>query len=287
MLANPVYAGIQEVKPYKNLPGGLFPANHEAIVDMNTWQAVQKKLARPERPKTTLSSDMPLRGVLRCHCGLFLSGSPCIKPDGKTYFYYKCDTSSHNHISAVKLHSQLEQVFGYLSLTENQVKQIKAKSEALLEQKMKDQGKQLFQTRHNLEKIDAQLHSVEEKFINNQISSDAYNRWHSDLTCKRIEATNTIEKLTRSGQQTHLILKNELQRLTDLRFIWQSAGTTQKQELIRHLFDNRLYYQKDMYRTSYLMPAFSHNVLILKEKRLLDVDASNAKTGENPVRLSY
>ena len=156
----------------------------------------------------------------------------------------------------------------------------------LLEQKMKDHGKQVFQTRHNLEKIDAQLHSVEEKFINNQISSDAYSRWHSNLTCKRIEAKNTIEKLSRVGQQTRTLLKTELQKLTDMNYVWLNANTAQKQELIQMLFDNRLYYQNKAYRTSYLMPAFSHNLLILKEKRLLYIDASDAKTGENPVMWS-
>ncbi len=287
VLANPVYAGMQQVKAYKNLPGGMFPANHEAIIDMVTWQATQKKLTKPERPKTTLSHDMPLRGVLKCHCGLLFSGSPCIKPNGKVYFYYKCDTSSHNHISAIKLHTQLEQVFGYLSLPNHLVNSIREKSENLLEQRMKEQGKQLLQARHNLEKINAQLHSVEEKFINNQMSADAYSRWHTDLTCKRLEANNTIEKISRAGQQTRMLLKTELQKLRDMKYVWQNADTLQKQELIRMLFDSRLYYQNHTYRTSYIMPVFTHNLLMLKEKRLLEVDAFDAKTGENPVRLSY
>ena len=53
------------------------------------------------------------------------------------------------------------------------------------------------------------------------------------------------------------------------------------------LFDSRLYYQNHTYRTPYIMPVFTHNLLILKEKRLLYVDASDAKTGENPVRLTH
>ena len=97
---------------------------------------------------------------------------------------------------------------------------------------MKDQGKQLLQACHNLEKINMQLHSVEEKLINNRIRADAYSRWYTDFTCKRPEAKDTVEKLLPTGQQTRILLKTELQKLTGLNYVWQGAGTLQKQELV-------------------------------------------------------
>jgi hypothetical protein len=39
------------------------------------------------------------------------------------------------------------------------------------------------------------------------------------------------------------------------------------------VFDNSLYYQEGIYRTPYLMQVFTHNEVILKEKRLLLIDA--------------
>jgi hypothetical protein len=44
------------------------------------------------------------------------------------------------------------------------------------------------------------------------------------------------------------------------------------------VFDSRLYYQNDLYRTTYLMEIFHHNLLILKDKKLLELDG-NKKTG--------
>jgi hypothetical protein len=36
VLSNPVYTALLKVDAYKNYPGGLFPANHEPIVDITT-----------------------------------------------------------------------------------------------------------------------------------------------------------------------------------------------------------------------------------------------------------
>ncbi len=36
VLANPVYAGLVRVEAFKDLPGGLSPAIHEAIIDKTT-----------------------------------------------------------------------------------------------------------------------------------------------------------------------------------------------------------------------------------------------------------
>jgi site-specific DNA recombinase len=51
VLTNPVYAGMLNVQAYKEYPGGLFPAIHEAIIDMTTWQIVQSKMKKPEKNK--------------------------------------------------------------------------------------------------------------------------------------------------------------------------------------------------------------------------------------------
>lgn len=60
--------------------------------------------------------------------------------------------------------------------------------------------------------------------------------------------------------------------------MYETATITQKQELVRLEFDNRLYYKSDLYRTPYIMELFSHNLLKMNEQRLLEMD-ENEKTG--------
>jgi hypothetical protein len=67
-------------------------------------------------------------------------------------------------------------------------------------------------------------------------------------------------------------LLNNLDTLTDLRFLYNKCNTLQKQQLVNAVFDQNLFYYECIYRTPTLLPVFQHNLLILKEKRLLEMD---------------
>jgi DNA invertase Pin-like site-specific DNA recombinase len=60
ILSLPIYSGQQTVKSFKDMPGGLFPAKHEAIVDMFTWQQVQINIKGEPRTRVSVSDEMPL-----------------------------------------------------------------------------------------------------------------------------------------------------------------------------------------------------------------------------------
>ena len=59
---------------------------------------------------------MPLRGVLKCHCGEFLTGAASRGAGGSYYFYYKRKKSGHNNNSATKAHEQFEFAMQQLSI---------------------------------------------------------------------------------------------------------------------------------------------------------------------------
>ena len=125
VLANPVYAGLVRVEAFKDLPGGLFPAIHEAIIDKTTWQMVQSKMKKEEKVKVTVDDDIPLRGVLKCHCGAPLTGAPSRGKSGKYFYYYKCKHSKHNNISAIKAHEQFLNACDLMSISETNIKGIR------------------------------------------------------------------------------------------------------------------------------------------------------------------
>lgn len=265
--------GQQLVKHWKDMPGGLFPANIPAIIDMQTWLQVQHKLKSPTKPGISMRDDVPLRGVLHCHCGRLLTGAPSINKIGKPYYYYKCNTTSkHNNISAIKAHSQLQQVLQYMSIPGYIISAIKETSEKEMDLRMKNNKKELLQVRTQLSQCEEDLLSLEEKWIKNQLSFETYNRWYADSVNKRTYLKTQIENLSRSEEQLYTLLQDNLYSLTDMQFIYNSSSTEDKQELLRKVFDNRLYYKEKIYRTPYMMEIFHHNTLILKQKQLLELD---------------
>lgn len=269
VLANPVYAGLLKVEAYKEYPGGLFPAIHEPIVDISSWQMVQSKMKKPEKTRAIIDDEIPLRGILKCHCGNPLSGAPSRGKSGKYFYYYKCRFSKHNNISAIKAHSQLLDAFEMMSLSGSKVREIRDGSKTAVEIEMKANKRKIFDKRHELEDVQEKLFSVEEKWIKNEITKDTYERWYSTYNHTILNLKGAIERLGENQSRAFAILEKNLDLLADMKFVYKQAGTIQKRELVRMVFDNNLYYQDGIYRTPTMMEMFSHNSLLMKEKGCL------------------
>ncbi|HEY4287795.1 MAG TPA: recombinase family protein [Puia sp.] len=251
ILACPIYSSQQYVKAYKDQVGGLFPLkDQEPIIDLLTWTQVQEKMKKKVKVHVRLTDDLPLRGVLHCHCGKLLTGAPSRGKSGKYWYYYKCNmTSKHNNFSAIDAHNQLLEEFKYLSMPQKMIKSIILKSEYALETRTKDKANQLSKRQSELEKLATELHSLERKWIAEQINFETYNRWHNDLTKQRNYLSAQIDQLNKNTSDICDLLVKNIGGLTDMRNIYHTCDTRQKQELIRTVFDNSLYFEDRIYRT--------------------------------------
>ncbi len=272
LLQNPIYSGQQYVKPFKDHPGGLYPLNNVAIIDMYTWQLVQRKFKQPST-HCSITDSFPLRGVINCHCGRQLTAAHSTGKLGKKYPYYKCNTtSSHNNINANFAHHQIDGIMEHLSLPDYMIEAIVDESDNLMNIHLVENKKELQRNKLLLEKAETDLFNLEKKWIADQCSFETYNRWYNDLTQQRVYLKSAIEKNSRDDNELHFLLKENIYALSDMLFVYQNASTLEKQELIKLVFDNRLYYKNKIYRTPHIMQIFEHNTLILKQKQLLELD---------------
>lgn len=273
ILTNPIYISQQLVKPYKEMPGGLFPSKNEAIIDIITWNRVQNKLKEKRKKGISITNEIPLKGVLHCHCGRLLTGAPSRGRLGNYYYYYKCNTASqHNNISAIKAHKQLDEVLKHMSLPKYILDAIKEESEKQLSLQQKEGKKELQRTKYELEQADQDAYNLEKKWIRNELSFDTYNRWRNDLYSKKTYLQARIETISKCDDELYRLLEENLDQLTDMNFIYSNATIDQKQDLLKKVFDNSLYYSEEIYRTPSLFKMFTHNELILREKKLLFVE---------------
>lgn len=137
---------------------------------------------------------------------------------------------------------------------------------------LKENKKQLVKEKALLDQAQTKLISLEEKWIANQVQFETYNRWFSDLTQQISFSKANIEQLSRDENEVMLLLDENLEKLGDMEYLFNITDTPGKQEMIRMVFDNKLYYRDNIYRTPYLMDIFHHNLLILKQKKLLELD---------------
>ena len=260
ILKNPVYIGLIHVRAYKDSPDEWVEGIHQPIVDKVSFYEVQNRFNKP-RQHVQIADDLPLRGVLKCHCGLSLTGAPSRGKSGKYFFYYKCKKSGHNNISAIKAHEQLDAILDGLSIPEKTISAIKKTSKKYTEEKLRDNKQLLGAKTSEYNDVDRKLKSVEEKWINNQIAHETYSRWYTELNKQKQALKVQVDMLAAKEQDIFQRYENEFQRLKSLKEIYHSASTIKKQELIKVVFDSRLYYKNSTYRTPYLLNLFSTNLL--------------------------
>ncbi|SFQ77826.1 recombinase family protein [Flavobacterium akiainvivens] len=269
VLVNPVYAGLVRVEPFKDLPGGLFPAVHEPIVDKATWQMVQSKMKKVDKVKVVVDDEIPLRGVVKCHCGVPLTGAPSRGKSGKYFYYYKCKHSKHNNISAIKAHEQFLNACNLMSIPEKKIKEIRNGCYASIEEEMKNNRKKAVEKKRELEEVKQRLHAVEEKWFKDEINKDTYDRWYSTYSDHILSLTAAVERLNINPDKAFELLDNNLGMLSDVRYIYDKATTLQKREFVNKVFDGNLYYQEGIYRTPTMLDLLSHNASKMEEKGYL------------------
>ncbi len=283
VLKNPVYAGLLKVAAYKEYAGGLFDGIHEPIIDKTTWMMVQEKMKRPEKTRTIIDDEIPLRGVLKCHCGTPLSGAPSRGKSGKYFYYYKCKHSKHNNISAIKSHNQFLEVCELMSLPAPKVKRIRTESRNSVDKEMENNRKKAIEKKRQLQEVEEKLFSVEEKWISNDINKDTYNRWHLIYNNEISNLKGAVERLGNDQSRAFSILEDRLELLTDMKHVYSRADTLQKREFVNMVFDSNLYYENGIYRTPTMLGLLSHNHLKMKEKGLLIYEKKEGLPDEDPL----
>lgn len=282
ILSNCVYSGLIHVKGYRDEPERLVQGLHTGIIDQTTWREVQYRLGNIKRPRQIMNDEAPLRGVLLCGCcGNYLTGA---KSRGKTkwYWYYKCNHHSGNNHSAEKLHAQLWEVFDGFSLSPKYANYLITKARSEMESHLQEQTVELKTKKSELKKQQDALNSLEEKFILNQINHETYNKWHSTYTHNIYILNQDMAGLQSDHSGIMELFETELPKLTDLNYCFNKANLVQKQMLIRLVFDSKLSYAKDRYRTPYILPIFEPNYLSIKENSPLIFDQQAEKPGKIP-----
>jgi DNA invertase Pin-like site-specific DNA recombinase len=267
ILTNGIYTGYLNVKPVRDLPGGVVDGAWDPIIDRPTWHMVQEKM-KGGNPKLIVDDQLPLRGILKCHCGKTMTGAPSRGKSGKLFNYYKC-VKPHNNLSANKAHQQLAEVLSHLSLPHNMVAAITRWAESTMEARLMENRKMIEAKKRDLQNLEKQINSLEEKYIADKIQHDTYYRWHTEFTQKKVDIRYQVDQLSADQNEAFLLMRAELPKLTDMKYVWEKAGTLHKQSLVKTVFDSQLYYREGVYRTPYIMPIFHRNTLILKEKNLL------------------
>lgn len=270
MLSSCVYAGMIDVPPYRNEPARRVKGLHEAIVGMDLWLQVQRRLLPSSKIRTKDNDIVPLRAEVRCHCGRPLTAGRS-KGKSRYYWYYKCNSHPQTNIPAVHLHHQFDDLLGYLSLAPHHVEYMCTRVHTIFKERLEALQAENKQIRAEIQRIHTLLDSIEEKFIADQISSDTYRKLDARYRAQLIDLHNRLTDDTATQNTLVHTFEQQLPRLTNIRSLYHHAPLSDKKLLIRSVFNSGLSYYEGIYRTPSLHPVFRHNEQIMRQKGLLEI----------------
>lgn len=99
-----------------------------------------------------------------------------------------------------------------------------------------------------------------------------------DIIIKKSEALISIEQLSSPIEKIISNVNNGLSKLSNLSYLYNISTTQAKQAFVNVVFDNKLYYENDIYRTPDILPLFYSKALILKQKNLLVIEKVFSKS---------
>lgn len=271
ILNNCVYAGLIYVPAYKKEASKYVKGIHEPIIHEHDWWSVQRRLGNV-RQKVVLNEDVPLRGILKCHCHKYLTAGNSKSHTGKFYWYYKCNAHPKINLSANKIHSQFSEILHHLSLGDLHINYFHEEAKEEMKLQLQDRDKKIADLKKELNTTVQNIDRLEEKFITGYLAPETYKKWYSKYASAESATRYQLKEYETNAEQKWKLFYDQLPRLGNIEGLYHHADLSQKQSLMRQLFNSEFSYVDGVYRTQYLLPLLSHNTLILKQKGLLLIE---------------
>jgi DNA invertase Pin-like site-specific DNA recombinase len=273
LLKNPVYAGLIKVSAYYDDPEQLVKGIHQPIISEDIWWKAQAKInSRKTQIHSIIRDEVPLRGVLKCHCNKLLTAGNSKSGSGKYFWYYKCNTHLLPNLRADVLHAKFDEILKHLTFSKAQIQNITDLATKKLKIKLEENTKSLETHKQELRKVELKIEQLENKYISNEIEKDVYFKWKPQFVLDRQELQQTVKSYSEPIEAIISKFKSSLHELENISYLYQILSTVQKQAFINIVFYNSLYYYDDCYRTENILPIFESKALVLQQKKLLIIE---------------
>lgn len=285
ILINPLYAGLVRVCAHGKLPERIVKAIHKPIISESQYWRAQEMLGLTKRVmKSQPKEEFPLKGILKSPCCGENMTAGWSKGKKKYYLYYRCISHSNVNIPGAMLHDKFDELLRNISFTQNYIDEIVTKVRNGLKSSLNIRDQQLKVVKEQLANVEARIESVEKKLLDDTINGDTYKKWMKKFSTERARLTDEFSYLEVDLEdqlnQELLVLPYML----NLPEIFKEASINQRHAILNEVFKQGLTFKEGMFRTPSINPAFTHNLLILKKIRLLEIE--EPPTELLPVSLS-
>lgn len=254
LLRNKGYIGKVLVPAYKDEAEYWVDGVHEAIIDNETFFAVQdiiegRKKKLPNKFQT-IRDEFPLRGFLTCsQCGRTLTASSSRGKMGTLFYYYHCNKGCKERYKASLVNEEFEKLLETITVNDLNINLFSA----ILKKGLKDRNNSvrtfLEEIQKNIAKQKQRLKNAKEMVMDGEITSADYKEMKYE-TETALERLNSDEAKLVDGLDNHGSLVDDgLEILKSIGSYYKSKDTVAKQRIVSSIYPEKLIFDKSGYRT--------------------------------------
>jgi hypothetical protein len=181
LIRNPVYCGKIRIDAKGGEEEMIVEGIHELIISEELFQQVQQVLGGRTKKMNAarvhkVNEIFPLRGFMECpRCGKKLTGSSAKGNEGK-YFYYHCLHGCKERVKAEELNNAIIKLLRRYTFRPEIKDLFKKVVLDSISESSKDVNIKRQKIATEIEKTQKRLESLQNKFIDNEIGAEDYNR---------------------------------------------------------------------------------------------------------------
>ncbi len=241
---NPFYCGLLA---HRMLEGRVIEGNHEKLVSKELFLKVNGLLDQNTHGFSVNEENdaIPLKRFFMCdYCGKPLRGYLVRK---KNIHYYKCNSKGcGNNKNANQLHDKFKKILESFRMDDNPelvqllTKQMTATFNQMTGQHREEEAVLL----KRQEDIVRKVNRLEERFIEEEITSDLYNKYLAKYADEKKEIRQLLIKLPAGRSNLGECLEIALGFMRDMPYRWASGSYSVKQKIQFMLFPEGIRYSK-------------------------------------------
>lgn len=284
ILINPLYAGLVRVVASGKNPEKIIKAIHQPVISETQYWRTQEMLGLTKRAmKTQPKDEFPLKGILKSPCCGQSMTAGWSKGKNKYYLYYRCIKHSNVNISGALLHEQFSKLLINLSFTQEAIDEIVTEVKSGLSAMNINRNKELKVVMDQLERLEEKIDSAEKKLMDDTINGATYKKWNKKFIAEKGQLLKRKDEL--DGDLEDYINQEllVLPYMLNLPSIFEDSSINQQHAILNEVFKHGLTFREGMFRTPWIHPEFEHNLLKLKQLRLLEIEQPH----DNSNGISY
>ena len=256
MLRNIFYTGQVRVPPYEDEPEQIVKGQHQAIIDIDTFDKVQEILSGKRKSEPRLSKaidpDLYLRKFLVCPiCGYSMTGATSTGAAGGKYKYYNCcHDGKHLRKPADYVNNKFADWVGGLRPNKEVLELYREVLQDIRGEHKQDVQKEIETLRKDIEKIETLRDKADDKFCEGALDADSYAR----ITKRHGGQIKILQERITLLQADTKELKEKVDYsmnvIANLGNFMKNAPVKVKCKILSSMFPKKIQFDGEKYRTT-------------------------------------